>query len=165
MNLQTPAVERRSSFGFFWFGTSLRQIKDVAAKRVAFLLLFLSAGLVLVQPCRAASIGFENTGSLATARSNYTATLLLNGKVLVAGGVNGVNSPGRGTVRSGERDLDNNRQPRYLTLSTHGDIAAQRQGARRRRDRRSLLLFCERGTLRSGERDVDNDRQPCDRTL
>jgi hypothetical protein len=89
MNLQTPAVEHRSSFGFSWFGTLLRQIKDVAEKRVSFPLLLLSAGLVFVQPCRAATVGFEDTGSLATARRDHTATLLPNGKVLVTGGYNG----------------------------------------------------------------------------
>ena len=66
----------------------------------------------------------------------------------------------RGTLRSGERDLDGDRQPRHRAFSTHGDVAAQRQGARRRRNLRSLLLFCERGTLRSGERDLDGDREP-----
>ena len=39
----------------------------------------------------------------------------------------------RGTLRSGERDLDGHRQPRHRTLASHGDVAAQRQGARRRR--------------------------------
>ena len=40
----------------------------------------------------------------------------------------------RGTARSGDRDLDSDRQPRHCTprVST-GDVAAQRQGARCRR--------------------------------
>ena len=87
MHPVAPTVECRSTFTFHWLGACLRCLREAAERRVAFLLLFLSAGLVLVQPCGGASIGFENTGSLATARSNYTATLLLNGKVLIAGGI------------------------------------------------------------------------------
>jgi hypothetical protein len=51
-------------------------------------LLLLSAGLMLAQPCAAAPFAFEYTGSLSIARSGYSATLLQNGKVLVAGGFN-----------------------------------------------------------------------------
>ena len=47
--------------------------------------------------------------------------------------VNGCKSRERGTLRSGERDLDGHRQPRHRTRCSHGDVAAQRQGARRRR--------------------------------
>jgi hypothetical protein len=59
-------------------------------RMVAFPLLCLGAGLVLVQPCAGDSGVFNDTGSLGAARSRHTATLLPNGKVLAAGGVNGI---------------------------------------------------------------------------
>ena len=50
----------------------------------------------------------------------------------------------RGTLRSGQRDLDGHRQPQHRTLWSHGDVAAQRQGARRRR-------YGDSGVLASAE--------------
>ena len=58
----------------------------ILARRIAFPLLFLGAGLMLVQPSAGAPFEFEQTGSLHTARDGQTATLLTDGKVLVAGG-------------------------------------------------------------------------------
>ena len=59
----------------------------IVERRIAFPMLYLSAGLVLVLPCAAAPFEFEDTGSLNTERHTDTATLLPNGKVLVAGGI------------------------------------------------------------------------------
>src|SRR4030095_10799885 len=55
-------------------------------KLLQFPLLVLTARLALVQPCAGAPFPFEPTGSLATGRDRQTATLLPNGKVLVAAG-------------------------------------------------------------------------------
>ena len=60
------------------------------SKWPAFLPVAFAAGLLLVQPCVAAPGQWEFTGSLNTARSYHTATLLLDGKVLVVGGANTV---------------------------------------------------------------------------
>ena len=46
----------------------------------------LGTALLLLQPCAGAPFQFEQTGSLIARRYSHSATLLQNGKVLVAGG-------------------------------------------------------------------------------
>ena len=57
-------------------------------RHLALSLLLLSA-VLLTQPCMATPGEWSITGALNTPRNNQTATLLLNGKVLVAGGIIG----------------------------------------------------------------------------
>ena len=116
-------------------GAGLRSATSILSWLLAFPLLFLGTGLVLVQPC--AGQTWTATGSLNTARWGHTVTLLPNGKVLAAGAPPPPRPPARfkrqaqlsrerGTVRSGERNLDGDRQPRHRTQVAHGDVATQR---------------------------------------
>jgi hypothetical protein len=66
----------------------LRPAASILARRIAFPLIFLTAGLALVHPCAGQSGTWTATGGLTTARYTHTATLLPSGMVLVAGGYN-----------------------------------------------------------------------------
>ena len=76
----------------------LRPTSVILTRRIGFPLLFLGAGLVLIQPCAGQSGTWMRTDSSANAlfgRRYHTATLLPNGKVLAAAGVDGVNGDNR----------------------------------------------------------------------
>jgi hypothetical protein len=72
------------------------------------------------------------TGRLNTARYLHTATLLQNGMVLVAGGLNDpertVFATDRRTVRPGKPYLDCHRQPEHRAFFAHGNVATKWYG-------------------------------------
>ncbi len=61
----------------------------ILARRIVCPLVFLGAGLMVVQLCAGTPFQFEPTGPLVIERAEHTATLLPNGTVLVAGGHDG----------------------------------------------------------------------------
>src|SRR6266404_4900076 len=74
-----------------------RSLASMLALRITFSLIVLGAGLMLLPPCVATPFQWDFTGSLNTARQDHKATLLLDGRVLVAGG-----SAGSGYLASAE---------------------------------------------------------------
>ena len=78
-------VECRSLSGFHWLGAALRYLREAVGMRV-FLPWVLVTGGLFAQHSLSVAGGFENTGSLAVAHSDHTATFLPNGKVLIVGG-------------------------------------------------------------------------------
>ena len=143
----------------------LRPAASILARRIAFPLLLLTAGLALDTTLRGSERDLDGDRQPRHRTLLHTATLLPNGKVLVAGG----NGTGRRNLASAELydpasgTWTTTGSLAHRTLCTHGDVAAQRQGARRRRF--SSMHTRERGTLRSGKRDLDGHRQPRRRTL
>ena len=151
------------------------------------------------------------TGSLNTARHHHTATLLPNGKVLVAGGYDssgalasaelydpatgtwsatGSLSTARYSTRrrccptarcSSQEDLTafylssaELYDPASGTWSATGSLGTARITTRRRccptarcssQEDLAAASFSQRGTVRSGQRDLDRHRQPRHRTL
>ena len=113
-------------------------------------------------PARSGSGSFNDTGSLATAREYHSATLLPNGKALVAGGFSfgtgilgsaELYDPASGTW-SGTGSLTAARAEQTATLLPNGKVLVA--GGTTILPQR---LSRQRGTVRSSERDLDSDRQ------
>src|SRR5262245_54135186 len=66
--------------------SSIRTVTSNPARWIAFPLLFLGTGLILVQPCAGNPFEWQATGFLTTNSVFHSATLLTDGKVLVVGG-------------------------------------------------------------------------------
>ena len=108
--------------------------------------------------------GFQAAARMATARQAHTASLLANGKVLVAGGLDSTGSesataelfdPAAGTFAS----TGSMQTPRP---GSHRDLAQQRQSARHRWRHRA---HCNSRTLRSNHRNVYDHRRHAHRAV
>ncbi len=99
------------------WGAYLR--RAILARRVVVSLLLFGAGLVSVQPCLGQN--WTSTGNLGFARDLQTATLLPNGKVLVAGG-QGI-APGSGNGFASAELYD----PASGTWTATGSLIAARE--------------------------------------
>jgi Galactose oxidase, central domain len=146
--ISNPSARRRLFRPVFI--ARLRPASSILARRIAFPLLLLSAGLMLVQPSAGQNGTWITTGSLLTAREGPTATLVPNGKVLVAAGYNPID----GWLASAELY-----DPATGTWTATGDLATRWQGARRRRTGQLRHRPRDRGTLRPGEWNLGEDRQ------
>jgi hypothetical protein len=82
--ISNPSAQRRLFRAIPTAG--LRPALSIVRPRFAFPLLLLGAWLVPVQPSAGQSGSRTATGRLANGREDHTATLLPNGKVLIAGG-------------------------------------------------------------------------------
>ena len=104
----------------------------------------ISASAELYDP---ASGTWTATGSLATARISHGDVAAQRQGARRGRFDNSARSRERGTLRSGERNLDGHRQPRHRARLSHGDVAAQRQGARRRRYGNSVSRAARNSTM------------------
>jgi len=112
----------------------------IRASQIVLALFLSGAGLVQMPRSAAASFVFENTGSLATARSEHTATLLLNGKVLVAGG------EGSGHTFLASAELYD---PATGTWTSTGRLLTARMGHTATLLKNGKIDFCATQALRS----------------
>src|SRR5215813_8382619 len=97
-------------------GTRFQTSTFMQMRRTAIALLLLTAGMMVPQPCAAQSGSWTKTGRLVEGRYYHTATLLPDGKVLVAGG-----QTRRGVSASAEQY-----DPALATWTTTGSLATAR---------------------------------------
>ena len=130
--------------------------RNTAALKASFAFLLLLLGVVGHGAIALAqSPGtFSATGHMITPRFLHTATLLLDGRVLIAGGDSSYATRQRRvqrrTLRSGYRDICGDRQYDHPSRRPHGHVASKRQSAHRRRRasyQRRRLLACLRRAL------------------
>ena len=99
----------------------LRLAFSNAASRIAIPLLVVGMALVFVQPCAALSFQFEETGSMAVARDSGKAGTIAKWPGPRRRRARQQQQPSRerGTVRSGDRNLDGHGQPGHRPLVPH----------------------------------------------
>ena len=117
--------------------------------------------------CTSAELYDPASGNLDVRRAastshaiRHTATLLPNGKVLGAAGVDIAGDLAARNCMTRPAGLGQSRAASLPhALLSHGDVAAQWQGARRGGNWHQRLS-CQRGTIRPGQRDLVGHRHP-----